>query len=71
MWICHLLKAGKCRYSKKGRAATCKGYKFVKKGSERSLKTAVAKVGPVAVSINSRLKSFQLYKGGMFDTLRI
>lgn len=53
-----------CAYNKSGKAAECRGYKEVKKGSEYALASAVAKVGPVSVGIDAMQSTFQFYKRG-------
>ncbi|XP_063296536.1 cathepsin K-like isoform X2 [Pelobates fuscus] len=55
-----------CQYTPSGRAATCTGYKEVKKGSEQALMKAVVKVGPISVGIDAGLSSFQFYTKGIY-----
>lgn len=55
-----------CAYNKSGKAAACRGYKEVKKGSESALTSAVAKVGPVSVGIDAMQSTFQFYKRGVY-----
>uniref|UniRef100_A0A6I8Q0H0 Cathepsin K n=1 Tax=Xenopus tropicalis TaxID=8364 RepID=A0A6I8Q0H0_XENTR len=55
-----------CHYNPADKAATCKGYKEIPVGSEKALKRAVANVGPVSVSIDASLPSFQFYKKGVY-----
>ncbi|XP_066538545.1 cathepsin K [Hoplias malabaricus] len=55
-----------CAYNKSGKAAACRGYKEVQKGSERALTSAVAKVGPVSVGIDAFQPTFQFYKRGVY-----
>ncbi|XP_030043738.1 cathepsin K isoform X2 [Microcaecilia unicolor] len=55
-----------CQYNPVGKAAKCKGYKEIKLGSEKALKSAVAKVGPIAVGIDASLPSFQSYSKGVY-----
>ncbi|XP_076844522.1 cathepsin K-like [Brachyhypopomus gauderio] len=55
-----------CAYNKSGKAAECRGFKEVQKGSERALMSAVAKVGPVSVGIDAMQSTFQFYKSGVY-----
>lgn len=55
-----------CAYNKSGKAAACRGFKEVQKGSERALTSAVAKVGPVSVGIDAMQSTFQFYKRGVY-----
>uniref|UniRef100_A0A8B9JV60 Cathepsin K n=1 Tax=Astyanax mexicanus TaxID=7994 RepID=A0A8B9JV60_ASTMX len=55
-----------CAYNKSGKAAACRGFKEVKKGSEGALTSAVAKVGPVSVGIDAMQSTFQFYKRGVY-----
>ncbi|CAH2326794.1 cathepsin K [Pelobates cultripes] len=55
-----------CQYTPSGSAATCTGYKEVKKGSEQALMKAVVKVGPISVGIDAGLSSFQFYTKGIY-----
>lgn len=56
-----------CMYSPKGKAAKCRGYREIPEGNEKALKRAVARVGPVAVSIDASLASFQFYSKGVYS----
>ncbi|OXB72326.1 UNVERIFIED_CONTAM: hypothetical protein H355_015625 [Colinus virginianus] len=51
-------------YSPTGKAAKCRGYREIPEGSEKALKRAVARVGPVSVGIDASLPSFQFYSRG-------
>uniref|UniRef100_A0A8C8RTH3 Cathepsin S n=1 Tax=Pelusios castaneus TaxID=367368 RepID=A0A8C8RTH3_9SAUR len=55
-----------CRYKASGRAATCVSYKRIPRGKESYLEQAVASVGPIAVGIDARLRSFQHYRSGVY-----
>ncbi|XP_069505841.1 cathepsin K-like [Ambystoma mexicanum] len=55
-----------CLYNPTGKAAGCAGFKEIPQGNEKALKKAVAKVGPVAVSIDASLPSFQFYSKGVY-----
>ncbi|KAI1886231.1 hypothetical protein AGOR_G00211860 [Albula goreensis] len=56
-----------CRYNKKRSVAYCKGYKQLPSGDEKSLRNALIDVGPIAVSVNSDLKTFKFYKSGIYS----
>ncbi|XP_033030354.1 cathepsin S [Lacerta agilis] len=60
-------KVGTCHYDPSARAATCSKYVPLPFGDEAALKDAVANIGPVSVGINASLKSFFLYKRGVYD----
>lgn len=60
-------KVGKCRYSVKGRAGYCSGSHILARGDEKSLQSVVSTVGPIAVGINAMLRSFHLYRGGVYN----
>lgn len=55
-----------CQYNPKGKAAKCRKYVNITEGSEKDLKHAVAKVGPVSVGIDASLSSFQFYTKGVY-----
>ncbi|XP_029437300.1 cathepsin K-like isoform X3 [Rhinatrema bivittatum] len=57
---------GECRYNPRGKAAKCRSYKEVTEGSEKALKRAVARVGPISVGIDASLPSFQSYSKGVY-----
>ncbi|CAH2085104.1 unnamed protein product [Euphydryas editha] len=56
----------KCRYNPKNSGADDVGFMVIRKGDEQALKQAVATVGPVAVTIDARQKSFHQYKSGVY-----
>lgn len=55
-----------CMYNPTGKAAKCRGYREIPAGSEKALKRAVARVGPVSVAIDASLTSFQFYSKGVY-----
>ncbi|KAI1885751.1 hypothetical protein AGOR_G00207030 [Albula goreensis] len=55
-----------CRYKSNQRAAYCKGYQQLRPGDEMALRDAVVVVGPVSMSVNASLKSFQYYSSGIY-----
>ncbi|XP_073423312.1 cathepsin K isoform X1 [Dendrobates tinctorius] len=55
-----------CLYNPSGKAAGCRGFKEIPKGDEKSLKRAVAQIGPVSVSIDASLPSFHFYSKGVY-----
>ncbi|XP_036411106.1 cathepsin S-like [Megalops cyprinoides] len=60
-------REGKCRYSVKGRAAYCSGFRILPRGNEKALQYAAANIGPVSVGINAMLPSFYHYRGGLYN----
>ncbi|KAK6184878.1 hypothetical protein SNE40_007240 [Patella caerulea] len=59
-------KDGTCRFNRANVAANDTGFVDIPTGSESSLQTAVATVGPIAVAIDASHASFQLYKSGVY-----
>lgn len=59
-----MFKVGKCRFKKNGVGAKITGYVNLPKGNEKMLKEAVATVGPVSVSMDSKHSAFHLYAYG-------
>ncbi|XP_071943317.1 cathepsin L2-like [Antedon mediterranea] len=57
----------KCKFTKSGDAAECKGFTDVTSGDEDALKQASATVGPISVAIDASHGSFQLYESGVYD----
>ncbi len=57
---------GSCRFSAKSIGATVTGYVRIPYGNESALMEAVTTVGPIAVSIDARNDTFQLYSGGVY-----
>ncbi|GAB1287844.1 Cathepsin K [Apodemus speciosus] len=55
-----------CMYNATAKAAKCRGYREIPVGSEKALKRAVARVGPISVSIDASLPSFQFYSRGVY-----
>lgn len=51
-------------YNPTAKAAKCRGYREIPVGNEKALKRAVARVGPISVSIDASLTSFQFYSRG-------
>ncbi|KAH9405763.1 PREDICTED: cathepsin L1-like [Rhagoletis zephyria] len=56
-----------CEFKKNSVGATIKSYVDVKTGSESSLQSAVATVGPISVGIDASQLSFQFYSSGVYD----
>jgi cathepsin L len=57
---------GTCHYSASNCGATISGYSDVPSGSESSLQTSSANIGPVSVAIDASHSSFQFYSGGVY-----
>jgi cathepsin L len=60
-------KEGECDYSIDRVVTTISGYVNVRRYNETMLLEAVAKVGPISVSIDGSSRGFQFYKDGVFD----
>ncbi|XP_048470126.1 procathepsin L-like [Rhincodon typus] len=60
---------GPCKFQKKNTAAIIGRYRNVQRG-EHYLAWALRKIGPIAVSLNAHLKSFHLYKKGVYADSR-
>nr|XP_027811639.1 cathepsin L1-like [Marmota flaviventris] len=58
-------KDGSCRYKPENSVANDTGVIYIPK-HEEALKKAVASVGPISVSIDASLRSFQFYKKGIY-----
>ena len=59
-------KDGRCHYKPAKSGATCTGCVKIKAHSESDLQSAVATVGPISVAMDAHLRSFMLYKGGIY-----
>ncbi|XP_076252101.1 cathepsin L [Rhynchophorus ferrugineus] len=58
---------GVCHYDPKKSGATDRGYVDIPSGSETSLMSAVATIGPVSVAIDASHETFQLYSDGVYS----
>lgn len=56
-----------CRYSRENKGATDSGYMNIPEGDENALKNAIAKIGPIAVALDSHSFSFHNYRRGIYD----
>lgn len=56
-----------CAYNAKTEGAKLTGYTDIATGSESSLQSAVANVGPISVAIDASSFTFQFYKSGVYD----
>ncbi|XP_077488510.1 cathepsin L-like peptidase [Amblyomma americanum] len=63
----YVAKKQNCTFKTEDVGATCTGYVKIKKGSEIDLKKAVATVGPIAVAIDAKHRSFHWYKKGVYN----
>jgi len=57
---------GTCHYSSANCGATITGYQDIPSGSESSLQTSSANIGPISVAIDASHSSFQFYSGGVY-----
>ncbi|EDV28493.1 uncharacterized protein TRIADDRAFT_51454 [Trichoplax adhaerens] len=62
----YLGRNGYCHHHDLTTGAKLKGYSQIPQGNMKALKVALAKVGPVTVSINTSPKSFLFYSSGVF-----
>lgn len=58
-------------YNPTAKAAKCRGYREIPVGNEKALKRAVARVGPISVSVDASLTSFQFYSRGEREPLPV
>lgn len=56
-----------CTYNSKYSVANLTDYVKVQSGSEETLKRALASIGPLAVAIDSSVKTFQGYASGVYN----
>ncbi|KAL7861649.1 hypothetical protein SRHO_G00130900 [Serrasalmus rhombeus] len=59
-------REGRCKFRNQRAWAKCSGYRMVPR-SERCLKKAVTKIGPISVAIDASHHSFQFYKSGVYN----
>ncbi|CAB0021060.1 unnamed protein product [Nesidiocoris tenuis] len=62
------VEEGVCQFDEKKIVASISNYGEIKNGSEISLQEAVAKFGPISVSIDSSLFEWNYYTTGVFDS---
>lgn len=63
----YLAKESNCHHKKTDKSVHIRSWTILQSRDELALKTAVAFVGPVAVSINASPSTFQLYHDGIYD----
>lgn len=57
---------GSCEYNPKNAVVTLRGVKDLPEGNEFLLQQAIAKIGPISISVDSSRESFQHYSGGIY-----
>lgn len=55
-----------CQFNFKRKVASCVGFVELPTGSERELKKAVARIGPISIGIQSSFLSMQFYSSGIY-----
>jgi cathepsin L len=58
---------GTCAYSAAGSVTNDNGWWNIARNSELALQQAVALIGPVSVTVDASLPSFQFYKSGVYE----
>ncbi|XP_039610673.1 procathepsin L-like [Polypterus senegalus] len=56
-----------CLYNVKMKAASITNYMFLPSGNLQALADAVATIGPITVTVDASLMSFQFYKSGIYN----
>lgn len=56
------MQDGNCKFVRSGIGANCTNYITIPRGSEKHLKAAVARIGPIAVAIDASSEKFMNYK---------
>jgi C1A family cysteine protease len=56
-----------CAVGTRNSTAKIRSFARVMLGSERAMQKVVARIGPVAASVDARQRSFQLYKSGVYS----
>ncbi|MBN3292444.1 CATS protein, partial [Polypterus senegalus] len=59
-----------CLYNVKMKAASITNYMFLPSGNLQALADAVATIGPITVTVDASLMSFQFYKSGLFKHVK-
>ncbi|KAJ3639963.1 hypothetical protein Zmor_003289 [Zophobas morio] len=63
----YLARQQRCRFDKNRALVNVTTWAILPARDERALEIAVAKIGPIAVSINASPHTFQLYHSGLYD----
>ncbi|KAM3856425.1 cathepsin K-like [Vipera latastei] len=56
-----------CRYNPEESITRCSSFGEIKKGDEKALQEAVAKIGPISVGVDARSSKFHFYKSGIYE----
>lgn len=65
-FLCNL-QQNKCDYRPELAVVNITDWAILPKQDEEAMKKAVAKIGPIAISINASPPTFQLYSHGIYD----
>ncbi|XP_022915428.1 cathepsin 8 [Onthophagus taurus] len=63
----YVAKENKCKYDSRKTLVNVTSWSILPSRNEKALQKALVKIGPIAVSINARPRTFQLYHKGIYD----